>query len=111
MHNYTAKGNRPCRQQGTAPNPDMPRLVFAPTIQRHVAAPPMEVRAGTVAAALECAFAEHPALRGYLLDDQGQLRRHLAIFIDGAALHDRRRLSDAAGEAREIYVAQALSGG
>lgn len=89
----------------------MPRLVFAPAIQRHIATPAREVRADTVAAALQSVFTERPALRGYILDDQGRLRRHLAIFVDGAPLRDRRGLSDPVGDAREIYVVQALSGG
>ena len=56
-------------------------------------------------------FAEAPKLRGYLLDDQGGLRRHLTIFIDGLRLRDRARLSDALAADSEVYVVQALSGG
>lgn len=89
----------------------MPRIIFAPAIQRHVASPVHEVSATTVGAALDLAFVAVPALRGYILDDQGQLRRHLAIFVDGEALNDRRRLSDPLGPHSEIYVVQALSGG
>lgn len=89
----------------------MPRVVFAPAIQRHVASPVHEVDAATVGTALELTFAAVPALRGYILDDQGRLRRHLAIFVDGAALNDRRRLNDSVGSHSEIYVVQALSGG
>lgn len=89
----------------------MPRIVFAPAIQRHVASPAHDVDATTVGAALEFAFAALPALRGYILDDQGELRRHLAIFVDGVAIDDRRRLSDPVGASSEIYVVQALSGG
>lgn len=89
----------------------MPRIVIAPAIQRHVASPVHEVDAATVGAALELAFAAVPALRGYILDDQGRLRRHLAIFVDGEALNDRRQLSDPVGSHSEIYVVQALSGG
>lgn len=48
----------------------MPRIVFAPAIQRHVAMPALDVGAATVAAALQAAFAREPRLRGYLLDDQ-----------------------------------------
>ncbi|MHA5861840.1 MoaD/ThiS family protein, partial [Pseudomonas aeruginosa] len=51
----------------------MPRIVFAPAIQRHVAMPALDVGAATVAAALQAAFAREPRLRGYLLDDQGSL--------------------------------------
>lgn len=89
----------------------MPRLVFASAIQRHIPSPEREVPAATVCAALEMAFREQPELRGYILDDQGQLRRHLAVFVDGSAIRDRRRMSDRVGASSQIFVVQALSGG
>jgi len=89
----------------------MCRIVFAPSIQRHVPVEERELSATTLAGALEAVFAEAPKLRGYLLDDQGGLRRHLTIFIDGLRLRDRARLSDALAADSEVYVVQALSGG
>ncbi|HEV2354597.1 MAG TPA: MoaD/ThiS family protein [Puia sp.] len=55
--------------------------------------------------------AYYPGISGYILDEQGQLRRHVNIFIDGALIKDRVKLSDSIGENSEIYVMQALSGG
>ncbi|MEP9316182.1 MoaD/ThiS family protein [Pseudomonas sp. LABIM340] len=89
----------------------MCRIVFAPSIQRHVPIEERELPAVTLAGALEAVFVEAPKLRGYLLDDQGGLRRHLTIFIDGLRLRDRVRLSDALAVDSEVYVVQALSGG
>jgi hypothetical protein len=89
----------------------MCRIVFAPSIQRHVPIEERELPAATLAGALEAVFVEAPKLRGYLLDDQGGLRRHLTIFIDGLRLRDRVRLSDALTADSEVYVVQALSGG
>jgi sulfur carrier protein ThiS len=56
-------------------------------------------------------FAAQPQARGYVLDEQGQLRKHIAVFVDGRRVRDRERLSDPVGEASEIYVLQALTGG
>lgn len=56
-------------------------------------------------------FAREPRLRGYLLDDQGSLRRHVALFVDGVQVRDRRGLGDPLQDDSEIYVVQALSGG
>jgi sulfur-carrier protein len=56
-------------------------------------------------------FAVNPLARGYVLDDQGALRRHMTIFLDGAAIRDRTRLSDVVTPDSTIYVFQALSGG
>ena len=89
----------------------MPTVVFAPAIQRHVPSPPHPVQAATVRAALEAAFAAVPKLRDYVLEDQGQLRKHIAIFVDGAQVRDRETLADPVDEDAEIYVVQALSGG
>jgi sulfur carrier protein ThiS len=89
----------------------MTHIVFAPAIQRHVASPEREVTASTVGAALEAVFHQQPELRGYILDDQSGLRRHLAIFVDGQAIRDRRHLSDPVDASSQIYVVQALSGG
>ena len=60
---------------------------------------------------LEHVFAENPPARSYVLDDQGGLRKHMTIFVDGKAIADRLRLSDPVNEASSIYVFQALSGG
>ena len=85
----------------------MPRIVFAPAIQRHVAMPALDVGAAT-AAALQAAFARAalalPARRG-------SLRRHVALFVDGVQVRDRRGLGDPLQDDSEIYVVQALSGG
>lgn len=89
----------------------MPRVSFTPNIQRHVACPPMEVAGATVREALEAVFAANPQARGYVVDDQGALRRHMTIFVDGVVIRDRTRLSDAVAARGEIYVFQALSGG
>lgn len=89
----------------------MPHVAFAPAIQRHVACPDRSVAGATVMAALEAVFGQQPELRGYLLDDQGQLRRHVAVFVDGTGILDRKRLSDALQADSRIYVVQAISGG
>ena len=86
-------------------------MVFTANLQRHVACPPTEVPGATVREALEAVFAGNPALRSYVLDDQGQVRKHMSIFVDGEQLHDRQRQSDVVSPDGEIYVLQALSGG
>ncbi len=89
----------------------MPQLKFTQHIQRHLDAPPMDVSGSTVREALEHAFREQPRLRTYVLDDQGQLRKHVVIFVDGQLIQDRGGLSDTVGQASELLVMQALSGG
>ncbi|WP_375740364.1 MoaD/ThiS family protein [Pseudomonas boanensis] len=89
----------------------MAHLSFTPNLQRHLDVPELDVGGATVAAALAEAFAANPRLRSYLLDDQGRLRRHVAIFVDGRQVNDRRGLSDPLAAGSEVFVVQALSGG
>jgi len=60
---------------------------------------------------LDRVFADHPRLRGYVVDERGVLRKHMSVFVDGAQIADRETLSDPVGPASELYVMQALSGG
>jgi sulfur-carrier protein len=89
----------------------MPRVVFTQNLARHVACPPQDVQAGTVRDALLAVFAQNPQLGGYVLDEQGELRPHMAVFVDGAQVRDRLALTDAVAPDAEIHVMQALSGG
>lgn len=89
----------------------MPHVTFTPNLRRHLDAPPLEVAGDTVAAVFEQAFRRQPELRGYLLDDQGRLRRHVAVFVDGRRVRDTDTLADAVAPASEVCVVQALSGG
>jgi molybdopterin converting factor small subunit len=89
----------------------MPHVVFTSNLQRHAACPEQDVDGATVGEALDKAFAQAPTLRGYVLDEQGHVRRHVAIYVDGRRIADRERLSDAVKASSEICVLQALSGG
>jgi molybdopterin synthase sulfur carrier subunit len=89
----------------------MATVSFTSALQRFLPAPPEEVEGGTVGAALAVVFASRPVLRGYVLDDQGALRRHVAVYVNDQPVHDRIRLTDPVGTHDEIYVFQALSGG
>lgn len=89
----------------------MPHVSFTPNLRRHLDAPPLDVAGDTVAAVLEQVFREQPELRGYLLDDQGRLRRHVAVFVDGRRVRDTESLGDTVSPHSEVCVVQALSGG
>jgi sulfur-carrier protein len=89
----------------------MPTVQFTENIQRHVACPPTNVEGDTVRALLEAVFAGNPRARGYVLDEQDALRKHMAIFIDGRMIRDRTGLTDQVGPESKVYVMQALSGG
>jgi molybdopterin converting factor small subunit len=89
----------------------MSRVSFTDNLKRHVACPPRDVAGGTVRAVLEAVFADNPALREYIFDDQCRLRRHVTVFINDGMIKDRDGLADAVGPDDEVFVFQALSGG
>jgi sulfur carrier protein ThiS len=89
----------------------MPTVTFAPALTRHVPCPPQEVGAATLRAALDAAFAAAPALRAYVLDEQGAVRKHVAVFINGAMIASRSELACPLQAGDRIQVIQALTGG
>jgi sulfur-carrier protein len=89
----------------------MPTVHFTANLQRHVAAPSMELAAPTLRALLDGVWAANPQAKSYILDEQGGLRKHVIIYIDGERVRDRTTLSDDVSACREVYVMQALSGG
>ena len=89
----------------------MPTIRFTRNIQRHVECPTLVVTGATLREVFEAYFETNERARGYVLDDRGHLRRHMAAFIDGEQITDRERLSDGVPEDAVIDVVQSLSGG
>jgi molybdopterin converting factor small subunit len=89
----------------------MPTVAFTRALDRFLATPLLAVEGKTVDEALAAVLASRPTLRRYVLDDQGALRRHVVVYVNGRPVEDRAGLSDTVGPDDEIYVFQALSGG
>ena len=89
----------------------MPHVRFTQNLQRHVETPEVDVHGVTVRETLDAVFETHPGLRGYVFDDQGRLRKHMVLFIDGEMVEDRSGLTDPIDHDSELFVMQALSGG
>jgi hypothetical protein len=89
----------------------MPQVHFTPNLSRHTDCPTSDFAATTVAELLDRYFEKWPDARGYVLDDQGHVRKHIKVFVDGRNLLDRTCLSDSLQPDSEVHVFQALSGG
>lgn len=97
----------------------MARVVLAPALTRWLPQTAahsggelcMQLAGGSVGELLQAVFDLHPTLRGYVLDEHGAVRHHVAVFVDGQCLRDKRDLGQAVGDNAELYVMQALSGG
>jgi molybdopterin converting factor small subunit len=86
----------------------MPKVVLTGSIRQH-AGGLGEVRldgatVGAVVKALEDAY---PALRGWVVDEQGRLRRHVKLFLGGTAVS----LEAPVGPDDELHIIAAISGG
>src|SRR5947209_18923426 len=92
-------GRVPSLQDFPPKERSMAKVVFTPNIQRHVALPEAEASGRTVRDVLEAVFTDNPQGRGYVLDDQSGLRKHMTIFVDGRMICDRSRLTDPASDA------------
>src|SRR3989304_3640203 len=61
----------------------------------------------TVGEALRGLERVHPRLVGWVLDDQGRVRRHVAVFLDGERVGDETGLTEDA----RLEIVGAVSGG
>ncbi len=89
----------------------MARIVLTDHLNRFIDVQHFDVQGTTLQEILNAAFLKHPSLKSYVVDDQGNLRKHIMVFIDNMLLTDRENLSDIVQPSSEIYIMQALSGG
>ena len=89
----------------------MTKVVFTSALQRHIQCSECEVEGATAKDVLRAVFDQFPSLKSYVVDEQGKLRHHVVVFINGDAVLDRKLLTDVVPENSEVYVMQALSGG
>lgn len=86
---------------------------FAAHLQRHVTIADQTIAASTISEAIARACEAAPAMRHYVLDDQGNVRKHVAVFIDGTLFlprHDMQRPSPLSDGAK-VHIIQCLTGG
>lgn len=90
----------------------MPQIVVAPHLCHQFAIPAeCEAKGTTLAEVVDDLNRQFPGVAHYLRDDQGSLRRHVNLFINGGWIADRQRLSDTVAPGDQIHILQALSGG
>jgi len=68
----------------------------------------VEAEGGTLDALLTDLDRRHPGLRFRVVDEQGGLRPHMRLFVNGEHVRD---LAAPVGPADEVRIVQALSGG
>jgi hypothetical protein len=84
---------------------------LTPQLQHIAPIAPAIYDGATVGEVVDHLCREHPALASYLRDEQGRLRKHVAVFVDGAQLRGSGALAAPVRPQTEIFIFQALSGG
>jgi molybdopterin synthase sulfur carrier subunit len=84
---------------------------FAASLRRHVQCAPQRVAPGSLRAVLQAALLAAPELGHYLFDDQGNIRKHVAVFINKTMVLNRQHLDQALTTGDTVLVIQALTGG
>jgi molybdopterin synthase sulfur carrier subunit len=67
----------------------------------------LEVQGGTVGEVIRALEVDHPKLRGWILDEQGQVRRNVNVFVNG----ERMREDGAVEPGDRLQVLPSISGG
>jgi sulfur-carrier protein len=89
----------------------MVTVEFAASLQRHHPCPAQQVAAGTLAAVLRQAFVAEPDLQHYVLDDQGHIRKHVAVFVNQQMHFQRQQMGLPVHAGDKVLVIQCLTGG
>ena len=66
-----------------------------------------EVTGDDVGQVLNGLFDREPGVRNHLIDEKGEIRTHVLVFVDG----ERADLSTPVPDGAEVQVLQAVSGG
>jgi sulfur-carrier protein len=86
-------------------------VTFAASLQRHIPCPPQKVEAASLRVVLQAALLAAPDLTHYIFDDQGNIRKHVALFVNRDMLQNRADLTQTLKAGDQVLVVQALTGG
>ncbi|HEX7287375.1 MAG TPA: ubiquitin-like small modifier protein 1 [Candidatus Angelobacter sp.] len=71
----------------------------------------VESTPGTVRDLLRALWQLHPALQDRIVDEQGEIRQHINIFVDGEAIRHLQGMDTSVPQSAEVMVVPAVSGG
>ena len=86
-------------------------VTFAASLQRHIPCAPQSVTPASLRDVFQAALQAAPDLKHYIFDDQGNIRKHVAVFINQNLLANRSDLTQNLAAGDRVLVVQALTGG
>jgi molybdopterin converting factor small subunit len=84
------------------------KVLIPQPLRPYTGASEVEAKGATLDALLDDLNARYPGFKFRMVDEQGQIRRHIRVFVDGEQTFD---LSQSLRAARGVQIVQALSGG
>ena len=67
----------------------------------------VQVGGATVGQAIRALEADHPKLTGWILDEQGHIRRHVNVFVNGERVGEDARVQPS----DHLHILPSISGG
>ena len=67
----------------------------------------VNVDGATVGQTIRALEAQHPKLVGWILDEQGRVRRHVNVFVNGERVREDARVQPS----DHLYILPSISGG
>lgn len=90
----------------------MPKAKFTSALSRFFPnLKDISTSSGTIKDTISEVENHYPGIQNFLIDQNGQLRDHVNIYIGSQLIKDRKDLSDVVEENDEVYFFQAISGG
>jgi molybdopterin converting factor small subunit len=90
----------------------MARVTFTSALKRFFPSlTELDIAGDSVRETLSNIEQHYPGMLNYLIEDNGQLRKHVNIFLKGELIKDRVTLNDPVNPRDELLIFQALSGG
>ena len=89
----------------------MIRVVLTSNLQKYYPEREFEIEAQNILALLAKMDLKRPLFSSYIIEDGKTVRKHVNIFVNGAVLKDKSRLTDTLKDGTTIHIMQALSGG
>jgi len=71
----------------------------------------IELNASTISEALTALYIIHPPIQKHLVDQKGNLRRHINLFVNKVNIKELRQLDTPLSEKDEVVILPNISGG
>jgi sulfur-carrier protein len=84
------------------------KVLIAQPLRPYTGAAEVDAQGATLDALLDDLNARFPGIKFRMVDEQGRIRRHIRVFVDGEQTFD---LSQSLRAANGVQIVQALSGG